>query len=152
MLEHPVFQEQLGLLKQKEKKRKFCKHGLSHLLDVARIMQIKAYEEQIKLEKDVLYAAALLHDIGKYTQYETGEKHAAVGARMAPGILVDCQYTTEEISKISQAIASHNKEDEVDELGYLLRTSDKLSRNCFCCKAQEACNWTAEKKNRGISV
>ena len=35
--------------------------------------------------------------------------------------------------------------DEVIEL-------DKLSRACFACKAEEDCDWKAEKKNRWLEI
>ncbi len=43
----------------------YCRHGLEHLLDVARISYIQVLEDGLDYDENVLYAAALLHDIGK---------------------------------------------------------------------------------------
>lgn len=43
---------------------------MSHLLDVARIAYIRNLEKGYGFRKDVIYAAAVLHDIGKALQYE----------------------------------------------------------------------------------
>ena len=55
-----------------EQERIYCRHDMDHLLSVARIAYIKALEERIPVSKELIYAAALLHDIGRAAQYETG--------------------------------------------------------------------------------
>ena len=42
---------------------------------MARIAYILNMEQDLGLEKEVIYAAAVLHDIGKYAQYEDGTPH-----------------------------------------------------------------------------
>ena len=66
---HPLFQEYYDKLKEAERGRKFCRHQMEHLLDVARIAYILNLEQKLGIRKEVIYAAALLHDIGKYRQY-----------------------------------------------------------------------------------
>ena len=66
ILRHPVFAEHLARLENLEQARIFCRHGLPHLLDVARMMWISALEQQLPATRDVVYAAALLHDIGRH--------------------------------------------------------------------------------------
>ncbi len=152
ILKHPTFCEVLKQLEQREVTREFCTHDMDHLLGVARIMQIQAMESGSEIPRDVLYGAALLHDIGKLEQYETGKKHAKVGAVMAVPILRECGYEEKEIEVICKAIKTHNNTKETGELGLLLRTSDKLSRNCFYCKVKEECNWSEEQKIKTIRI
>ena len=61
-----------------------------HFLDVARIGTIIALEEGLELDREWIYAAALLHDCGKHEQYENGTPHEQASARIAPEILKDC--------------------------------------------------------------
>ena len=57
---------------------------MSHLLDVARIAYIRNLEKGYGFRKDVIYAAAVLHDIGKALQYEEKVPHEIAGER-SPG-------------------------------------------------------------------
>lgn len=86
ILSHPLFCESLHKIQELERDRIYCKHGLPHLLDVARIASLMAADRQLDLPRDVIYAAALLHDIGRLQQYLTGEDHAAAGMRTAQEI------------------------------------------------------------------
>lgn len=63
-----LFRRHLGNIAQLESGRIFCRHGIDHLLDVARIMWIKNLEEDLEFDREVIYATALLHDIGKDEQ------------------------------------------------------------------------------------
>ena len=72
---HPLYRENYGLLEEAEQKREFCRHQMPHLLDVARIAYILNLERQLGIEKEVIYTAALLHDIGKFGQYRDGIPH-----------------------------------------------------------------------------
>ena len=56
---------------------------MSHLLDVARIAYIRNLEKGYGFRKDVIYAAAVLHDIGKALQYEEKVPHEIAGERIA---------------------------------------------------------------------
>lgn len=124
-----------------------------HLLDTARLAWISNLEEGLGLEREVVYAAALLHDIGRSEQYETGIPHAEAGARIAEPILADCGFTEEERGEILYAIASHSKRDPSRKtvLADLLYRADKGSRACFACAVEPMCDWPSEKKNRVIS-
>ena len=62
---HPLYQEQLSLLMDAEKDRIFCRHTVEHFLDVARLMYLYNLEDSAGLEKELIYAAAFLHDIGR---------------------------------------------------------------------------------------
>ena len=43
--EHPLWKLHMTQLKEAEKDRIFCKHGIEHLLDVARIAYIENLEQ-----------------------------------------------------------------------------------------------------------
>ena len=45
---------------------------MDHFLDVARIATLMAADEGLARDRDLLYAAALLHDIGRVEQYKRG--------------------------------------------------------------------------------
>lgn len=125
---------------------------MGHFLDVARIGMILNLQEGLGIPAELLYGAALLHDIGRHEQYETGIPHEEAGARIAPGILAECGYTAEEIREIEEAIALHRDsgtEKRADLAGVLYR-ADKASRACFACQASSQCNWKAVKKNQEI--
>ena len=70
VVHHWIYQDYYGRIKRLEKERIFCCHQMTHLLDVARIAYIKNLEENLGFEKDVIYTAAVLHDIGKSFQYK----------------------------------------------------------------------------------
>lgn len=116
--EHPLYQENYQKLQEKEADRIYCRHGIDHLLDVARIAYIHNLEESDGYSKAVIYAAALLHDIGRYEQYEWGIPHEKSGERIAREILEDLredsgmQLFGEEEKFILEAIANHRGQNE----------------------------------------
>jgi len=146
ILAHPLFLEELDKISSIEKDRVFCKHTLSHLLDVCRIMQIHTLENTLPFSKDILYACGLLHDIGR--SYEDHHLHSA---EIAKTILPQCHYSADEITKILTAIKSHRQNNSADDLAQLLYRADKESRGCFLCKARESCNWPKERQNNTFS-
>ncbi len=134
-----------------EKDRIFCHHDLSHFFDVARIAYILNLENNLNFSKDIIYAAALLHDIGRWKQYEEGISHDAASAELAIDILKESGYSSHEINEIVAAISHHRKDSEdKNSLSYIIYFSDKASRSCFSCKAARECNWSEEKKNNII--
>lgn len=151
IMAHPLFVSSQKRIEELEVDREFCTHGLGHSLDVARILYIKTLELQYPIPKDILYAVALLHDIGRVAEYETKESHHEAGARLSRTILEDCGYTREECERIVEAIASHKEPHRDDILCKLLFEADKLSRNCFQCKAAAQCYWPETRKNREIN-
>lgn len=151
ILRHPVFSEHLARLETLEQARIFCRHGLPHLLDVARMMWIAALERQLPLSREVVYAAALLHDLGRVEQIEAGTPHHQASAQLAARILPDAGFGEEEIALIQAAIASHRSDGGENRLGQLLYWADKKSRACWMCPAKDECNWPDEKKNWEIT-
>ena len=149
ILNHDLFLENLKKNETAEASRCFCRHGMAHFLDVARIGMLLNLEEEDRIEKEWIYAAALLHDIGKHIQYEEGTPHEVASARIAPLILRDCGFDEKETSVIVSAILSHRDEAVKGQgnLNDILYRADKHSRACFACQAEKECNWKEEKKN-----
>lgn len=52
------------------------------------------------LEKEEIYATALLHDIGKWQQYKAGVPHEIASAEIAKRILEETGLTKEESDRI----------------------------------------------------
>lgn len=154
---HPLYQEYYGKLEKLEEKRTFCRHQMGHFLDVARIAYIHNLESEYGIRKEVIYAAALLHDIGKARQYTEGIAHEEASAELAGRILWDMSregdFSEEERQEILRAILGHRKKREgMSVLEELLYTSDKQSRPCFMCPAERECNWNIQKKNLEVEI
>lgn len=152
---HPVFQECLKKNSEAEETRIFCRHDMVHFMDVARLSYIFSMERGYKVAKEEIYAAALLHDIGKWQQHADGTPHEQASARIAEEILAETGYTKEETERILAAILKHrgNREGEASKdmmLAELLYDADKTSRACYACPAEKECNWSMEKKNMDI--
>lgn len=149
---HPLYLTSYRRLEEAEQNRQFCRHQMPHLLDVARIACIQNLEKGLGLKKEIIYAAAILHDIGKACQYEEGIPHEIAGKEAAEVILEGADvFTMEERQIILQAILEHRRRsDHMTVLGRLLYESDKLSRACYACPAEKECNWSSEKKNTEI--
>lgn len=191
-------------LERLEADREFCRHGLPHFLDTARIAWIRVLEQRTEgyasggnqellrdsnnpkeayqgsasaLEKEDIYLAALLHDLGRISQYEEGIPHHQAGGLVAEKLLGEIGYPKEKQERLVKAIEGHrgltsgqqkaawaednqdvaerkgsqdNKTLTGEPLGSLLRWADKKSRNCFFCKAQAECNWEQGKRNETI--
>lgn len=157
ILAHPLYQKYYRRLEKLEQGRIFCRHQMPHLLDVARIAYITSLEHNMGLEKELVYAAAILHDIGKCAQYEEGIPHEQAGEQFAAEILAalpeDHAFSGEEKKRILTAIRGHRKLRENPEpLEWLLYTGDKASRMCFTCPAEGECDWSTEKKNMEIII
>ena len=72
---HPLYQKKYNALQKAEEHREFCNHTLEHFLDVARLMYIYSVEQELSISKEVIYAAAFMHDIGRIDQIEKGIPH-----------------------------------------------------------------------------
>lgn len=151
---HPEFVDHMKRIRRCETGREFCCHGIDHLLDVARIAYIRVLERKMPFRKEVVYAAALLHDVGKAEQYENGEPHEVAGARVATEILMGVDgFSALEKTAIVAAVAQHRHyDDNSSPLGKLLLEADKASRPCFACPAREKCDWVPDKMNAGIKI
>lgn len=153
ILKHDLFIENLEKNETAEADRRFCRHNMAHFLDVARIGWIINLEEELNLPRDVVYAAALLHDVGRHRQYAEGIPHEEASAEIAPIILRECGFNREETDIITDAILQHRNAEIASEhnLKGLLYRADKASRACFACAAERDCNWKNDRKNLRIS-
>ena len=106
------------------------------------------------LSKESIYAAALLHDIGRHLQYLEGTPHQEASAALAAEILPACgfQRTRDERDPGGHPgpPLSRRSGRKKASVGYLYR-ADKASRNCLACPAEPACDWPKEKKNLEIT-
>lgn len=155
ILENNTFREHLRRIDEAETDRIYCLHGIEHLLDVARIGYIMNMEQGLGYDKEIIYAMALLHDIGRNLEYEEGVTHHEIGGDIAWEILQQVGFAGEECELICDAIRNHKElaeGEKTSSLNYLLYKADKLSRNCFSCKAYDSCYWAEEKKNKNIIV
>lgn len=88
--QHPLYQKHCEKIQELEKDRIFCRHTPEHFLDVARLMYIYSLENKLNLSREIIYATALLHDIGRAQQYLSGISHDIAGAEIAGKILQIC--------------------------------------------------------------
>ena len=140
-----------------ESDRIYCRHDFTHLMDVARIAYILSVEEALCIQKDVIYAAALLHDIGRSKEYTDGIPHDEAGAIIAEEILKRSSYSEKEREAIITAVRGHRGHSESEEanglikrLSYVIKRADKESRLCLICDARDTCKWPDDKKNMDI--
>ena len=150
ILNHKLYSDSLYKLLNYEKDREFCKHDMDHFMSVARIAYIIVLEKGLSYSKELIYAIALLHDIGRVLQYEEGIPHDEGSVILSRVILKDIDFSEDEKNVILKSISSHRSENN-DELDAIIYKSDKLSRECYRCKAEKECYWSVEKKNYTIA-
>jgi len=142
LLEHEDYLCYMEKIDGLEKERLFCKHGFEHGLNVARIAYAYLLEKgESRLTKESVYVAAFLHDIGRWVEYQTGEDHAEVSARLALPLLEVCQFSSEDIQVILRGIREHRRhpEDNLTLLGEALALADDWARDCRHCSVQARC-------------
>ncbi len=149
ILHAPAYLESMETLRRMEQDRIFCRHDLAHCLDVARLTLLLCRENGVRAEADIVYAAALLHDIGRVTEYADGTSHDEAGLSLACSVLSSLDCPPDRQAQILSLIASH-REGGGGMLEQLFSLADKRSRQCFACPARGACNWEAEKQNMNI--
>ena len=152
ILQHHKYQDCLQKIRELEAERIFCGHDMVHLLDVARLAYIFNLEEQLRIEKEQIYAAALLHDIGRHRQYLAGIPHQEAGLLIADEILAESGFGKAERFTILEAIHSHRNitVKEKKNLAGLIYRADKMSRSCATCVVKQQCNRSEQKKNQAV--
>lgn len=149
ILHHEQYLSCLRQIEALEAERVFCCHGEAHALDVARIAYCMALEKQLEIPKEQIYAAALLHDIGRGEEYLRGTPHEEASVILAEKILRESGFSMEERKAILEAIGMHRRKDAAAApMAELLATADRWSRPCYHCRAAEDCYWSEEKKNK----
>lgn len=151
ILKNEKFKQYIDTVELIERERIYCRHGLEHCIDVARITMLLSYEENIVLDKELVYAAAVLHDIGRSSP---NAEHHKKNAELAEPILKVCGFSPAEREKIEEVIENHGNNDVADEKSFrgLFYRADKLSRSCYGCKAAAFCYWDGEKKNLSLQI
>lgn len=153
ILNDKEYRKYLDNIKAWEKKRHFCKHNMRHFIDVARIAYIITLENNMNIDKEIIYAIGLLHDIGRFVQYEDKTPHEMASAMLAPDILNRCNFDEKEQEIIVSCIVNHRNKDNVEgSLEEVIYRADKLSRPCYECKHEADCNWDKNKKNMRIDI
>lgn len=151
IIEHPLYRDCMERIDRAEAERIFCLHGLQHALDTARIGYIFILERGLDISKELFYAAALLHDSGRYNPMSI--EHSEAGSINAELIMPDCGFSAEETAVVSAAIHSHRCSDNIfDEFSAVLYEADKKSRQCYDCRACAECYWEDEKRNKEIVI
>ncbi|MCR5687157.1 MAG: HD domain-containing protein [Lachnospiraceae bacterium] len=148
ILKNEQYRQIMDRIAELERDRIFCRHGIDHCLDVARIASLICLDEGYGISRDLIYAAALLHDIGRPQQYADGTAHEEAGAGLAPQILRQCGYDETECRIIADAVRLHGDEQVKDErnLSGLIYRADKSSRRCYMCPAIGMCHKKPEKR------
>lgn len=177
VLKHPIFLKFIKEIKDMENGRSYCHHELEHAVDVARLAWIYYLEDtlavdapnvtelhrkwessgvwtdEIETKKDLFYTAALLHDIGRGVQYQTGVHHSVSGLEPAKQILEDVEIPKDWEKQILDVIAEH-ADDNMDrlekDLEYYIAKADHDSRLCFACEVRESCKWTEDEMNNTV--
>ena len=151
---HPLWKSCVSKILDLERERIFCCHDTSHFLDVARIAWIENLEKRLAISREMIYAAAMLHDIGRHLQYMQGVPHDEGSVSIASDILKDSGFDEKEQTEILSAIRMHRNPDAAsrNDLAGIIYRADKKSRICAFCSASDKCNWPESKKNMKITV
>ena len=151
---HPLWKSCVSKIRDLERERIFCCHDTSHFLDVARIAWIENLEKRLAISREMIYAATMLHDIGRHLQYMQGVPHDEGSVSIASDILKDSGFDEKEQAEILSAIRMHRNPDAAsrDDLAGIIYRADKKSRICAFCSASDKCNWPESKKNMKITV
>lgn len=116
-----------------EKYMKSCmekvRHDTEHIYRVLyTALEIAKFEKNV--DKDILIASCLLHDIGKEHELKSSEiRHAKVGAKMARFFLVSNGWNRSKVEDIVQCIESHSHNSDVKPHSIeakILYDSDKI--------------------------
>lgn len=139
ILQDEAFRDQVARIAEREKTRIFCRHDLAHFLDVARIAYILSLEEGLNIGKELIYTTGILHDLGRWVEYDTGADHALESRRIAAGFLDRHGFDGEEQDIILSAIGHHRDSEAIRPFDILFYRADKLSRPCITCPARPRC-------------
>lgn len=152
LLEMKEYIQAQQMIEKFEERRIYCGHGKEHARDVARIAYMISLEEKTAFDKEMIYVMAYMHDMGRAYEYQDVCSHESGSIVMALNWLPKCGFNEQEIEQIVEAIKTHRQKEQAKKqtLGALLYRADKLSRDCFCCRASDTCKWPPEAKNKQI--
>lgn len=151
ILNNYKYKKYIQSIEKSELNREFCKHDIKHFIDVARISYILVLENGIDIEKEIVYATSLLHDIGRWAQYKDGVPHEEASVILSEEILTQSGFNEYEKHVILSAIRHHRVENaQLNNFNNIFSISDKLSRECYICNASKQCKWSDTRKNYNI--
>ena len=124
IIKSKIYNDYLNELEYLERDRFFCRHNYEHFISVARICYILKLEEDVDVDKDMIYSTALLHDLGRVIEIKEGINHAKASVDIAREILEITDFSSEEKNRILNCIAYHRTkdlaEDEFFNIFYLI--------------------------------
>ena len=117
----------IDFVKKELSKSDLGAHTLDHTLRVYSLsMQLG---KGLPVNKRVLEAAALLHDVGRPREAESNVSHSILSGNMSRDFLRNLGYTTEEIESIVDAIRTHRYSEGIEPHtieGQILSDADKI--------------------------
>lgn len=102
-------------------------HDINHVYRVLHMAMDIVQTETADAE--IVYLAAVLHDVGRRYEDEQNKSHALIGADMAYEFLVNNKYDRDRATWISDCIRSHRQSDKIEPAtieGKILFDADKL--------------------------
>ena len=149
ILSSTVYKDYIEQIRVREETRRFCRHERNHFWETARTAYILYLSGEVACPefegfssdavKEMIYAAAFLHDIGRFLEYDDPSKdHAAESAVLARPLLIEAGFSVDEIPLVLQAIAHHRRKDG-EGFDLLMYRADKESRPCYDCPALGDC-------------
>jgi putative nucleotidyltransferase with HDIG domain len=118
---------------------------VAHSLQVCRValcLVDHIGEHRVTLDRELVQAAALLHDITKTRSLKTGESHTLTGAELIAGMgYPDVAYIIEHHVILDKKVASNNKLSEVEIVNY----SDKRVLHDRVVSLQERLEYILER-------
>ena len=104
-------------------------HGILHILEVVRRSFVLNKSLNLGLDPNMIYAIAASHDLGKYEEHETSEKHAKIaGRRFIQNQEFSKFFTDSQRQTIKEAIEDHSSSLEDmprSDYGKLVSSADR---------------------------
>ena len=142
---HKLWRESVDEIARLEQDRAFCRHDRAHFLDVARLAYIENLERGLGADKELIYAAALLHDIGIHAAERKfgacgGPLQEAEGPSAALPLLKQAGADEAACEQVCWLIAHHHSPGASDALPFrILLEADFLVNAYEDALPPEAC-------------
>lgn len=104
-------------------------HGILHILEVVRRSFVLNKSLDLNLNPNMIFVLAASHDLGKYEEHDTGEKHAKIaGRRFIENQSFSRFFTDSQRQTIKEAIEDHSSSLEDmprSDYGKLVSSADR---------------------------
>lgn len=102
--------------------------GMNHSERNYLLVRKLAKKEKVKIDLDVLFAAAFLHDMATFAPWSNGTDHSTRAAELVPAILRDLKFDESKIKAVQNLILGHmfNAKTTNDPLQRLFHDADTL--------------------------